>query len=38
MGEDDKFLEAAAGIIRRPVINKIPTILIEIAITLAIRM
>ena len=37
IGVDDKFLEAAAGIIRRPVINNIPTILIEIAITLAIR-
>ena len=36
MGEEDKFLEAAAGIIKSPVINKIPTIFIEIAITLAI--
>lgn len=36
MGLEDKFLEAEAGIIRSPVINKIPTIFIEIAITAAI--
>ena len=37
MGVEDKFLEAEAGKIRRPVINKIPTIFIEIAITAAIN-
>ena len=37
MGVEDKFREAAAGIISRPVISKIPTILIEMAITLAIK-
>ncbi len=37
IGVEDKFLEAAAGIIRRPVINSIPTIFIEIAITPAIK-
>ena len=37
IGVEDKFLEAAAGIIRRPVINSIPTIFIEIAITAAIK-
>ena len=37
IGVEDKFLEADAGMIRRPVINNIPTIFIEIAITLAIN-
>ena len=36
IGVEDKFLEAAAGMIRRPVINNIPTIFIDIAMTLAI--
>ena len=36
IGVEDKFLEADAGMIRRPVINNIPTILIDIAMTLAI--
>ena len=33
---EDKFLDADAGMIRRPVINNIPTIFIDIAMTLAI--
>ena len=37
IGVEDKFLEADAGMIRRPVINNMPTIFIEIAITLAIN-
>ena len=36
IGVEDKFLEADAGMIRRPVINNIPTIFIDIAMTLAI--
>ena len=37
IGVEDKFLEAEAGIISNPVINKIPTIFIDIAMTLAIN-
>ena len=37
MGVVDKFLEIDAGMIKSPVINKIPTILIEMAITAAIN-